>query len=300
MYKFSAFSLQIESEIFFPELLAGDDTSSIFIKYGSVSQEGLSINCHFKDLYYHVSEGEFWLHIPNVARFLVSQGNTIVVDPICVRDEDSIRVFILGSCMGALLMQRKLFLLHGNAVKINNHCISFVGDTGVGKSTLSGAFLKRGYSILADDVCAIDELGNVVPSFPQIKLWHDAVQKLSIDVTRLRRIRPSIEKFAVPLESFFYKDALPLKIVCVLNKHDSDEITFEYIFGMQKINPIYANIYRRNYIQGLDDPQRVLKQCLGIASNIHVLNIYRPNNGCDLDLLVDLIQHNLGNYFTTE
>ena len=34
-------------------------------------------------------------------------------------DEDIIRLYILGTCMGAILMQRKILPLHGSAIAIN-------------------------------------------------------------------------------------------------------------------------------------------------------------------------------------
>ena len=50
----------------------------------------------------------------------------------------------LGTCMGALLMQRKIFPFHGSAIAINGKAYAIVGDSGAGKSTLASAFLKKG------------------------------------------------------------------------------------------------------------------------------------------------------------
>lgn len=55
--------------------------------------------------------------------------------------------------------------------------------------------------------------GEVQPSFPQIKLWSDSAIHLNIDTQFLRRIRPTMEKFAVPLGKQFYKELLP----CIYN-----------------------------------------------------------------------------------
>lgn len=190
-------------------------------------------------------------------------------------------------------MQRDLFLLHGNAIKMGDHCISFVGHSGAGKSTLSGAFFKRGYSILADDVCAVNANGQVVPSFPQIKLWFDAAKQLNIDTAALRKIRPSIEKFAVPLAQQFHTTPLPLKMVYVLHAHNKDEFNFTAMTGMQKVQPLRMNTFRKNYLNGLNKKQSHFKQCAQIASRIGVVHINRPNDGYKLDELVGLIEHDL-------
>lgn len=297
MYSYYAFNLLIRSELVFPELLPSPDNlpsnePQITIKFGAVSVGGIDSSTS-SGLFCQATETELWLHVPNIARFLVSNGEQITIDAVEGIDEDSIRLFLLGSCMGALLMQRDLFLLHGNAIKIGEHCISFVGHSGAGKSTLSGAFFKRGYSILADDVCAINTQGHVLPSFPQIKLWFDAATRLGIETQTLRKIRPLIEKFAVPLAEQFHCEALPLKAVYILHSHNKDEFDFETIAGMQKLPPLQNNTYRKAYLKGLAKDSNNFSQCAQIAGQVAVVRVTRPNEGFKLDQLVDLIEQDL-------
>lgn len=295
MYTYYAFALSIRSELVFPELLPCSNRAlpDLTIKWGEVCPSGLDFPNQSKGLFFQATEAALWLNVPNVARFLITHGNQILIDPVAGVDEDSIRVFILGSCMGALLMQRNLFLLHGNAIKVGEHCISFVGHSGAGKSTLSGAFFKRGYSILADDVCAVNAAGQVVPSFPQIKLWFDAAKHLNIDTQALRKIRPLIEKFAVPLAQQFHPDALPLRMVYLLHPHNKDEFKFTTITGMEKLQPLRMNTFRKSYLKGLDKERSHFKQCAQIGSQIGVVRINRPNDGYKLDELVSLIEQDL-------
>jgi hypothetical protein len=295
MYTYYAFAIKINSELAFPELLVCSNSAlpDLTIKYGEVSPLGLDSPHQSKGLFYQASASALWLSVPGVARFLITSGNQIIIDPVEGIDDDSLRVFILGSCIGALLMQRDLFLLHGNAIKMGDHCISFVGHSGAGKSTLSGAFFKRGYSILADDVCAVNAHGQVVPSFPQIKLWFDAAKQLNIDTTALRKIRPSIEKFAVPLAQQFHPDPLPLRMVYVLHAHNKEEFNFTAVTGMQKVQPLRMNTFRKNYLNGLNKKNSHFKRCAQIASLIGVVHINRPNDGYKLDELVGLIEDDL-------
>ena len=296
MYKYHAFQLNIHSELYFPELLEqsvlDDFTADLTIKWGNVNPDGLDHPLMTR-LFWQANEQMLWLHVPGVARFLVTQGSQITIHPYPAVDEESIRVFLLGSCMGALMMQRGLFLLHGNAVKIGEHCISFVGHSGAGKSTLSAAFFQRGYSILADDVCAVSHEGRVLPSFPQIKLWTDSARQLNIETQPLRRIRPGIEKFAVPLGLQYQPTALPLKVVYVLHAHNQDKFSFTPISGMQKLKPLQNNTYRANYLKGLAQEKAHFGRCGRIASQISLVSILRPNDGFQLDKLVDLIEGDL-------
>lgn len=293
MYYYHAFQLNICSDFLLPELLNGHQATPtddiLRISLGEVSPEGLEETLS-KGLNYQANENALWLNVPDVARYLVTNGRQITVDPLTHSDAESIRLFLLGSCMGALLMQRNLFLLHGNAIKVGEHCISFAGHSGAGKSTLSGAFFKRGYDILADDVCAINDNAEVIPSFPQIKLWHDAAKHLAMETESLRKIRPSIEKFAVPLGMQFYTQALPLKIIYILHAHNKDDFCFDTISGMHKLQPLKINTYRQQYLKGLGKDRSHLKLYGNIANQTSVVTITRPNDGFKLDELVTLIE----------
>ncbi|MCH9755761.1 MAG: hypothetical protein K0U37_01040 [Gammaproteobacteria bacterium] len=297
MFFYHAFQLIIQSELVIPELLSlpdnlGNRPAHVVIEFGEVSETGLS-RVVAGGAFYQSNETELWLNVPKVARYLISNGNHITIDPDEASDEDSIRVFLLGSCMGALLMQRDLFLLHANAVKMGAHCISFSGHSGAGKSTLSGAFMRRGYSILADDVCAINSMGEVIPSFPQIKLWADSSKKLEIQTNTFRRIRPNFEKFSVPLEAQFCSVSLPLKVVYILNSHNLDTFEFNAVEGMKKVLPLKNNTYRYQYLKGLGQTKKHLKHTGAIASQASVVRITRPRAGFRLDELVDLIEADL-------
>lgn len=296
MHYYNAFDLNLQSAIYFPELLERHDSFDIDIDvricFGNVSPEGLPCPT-VNRLFHHANETELWLHIPNVARFLISDGQQITIQPLANCDEKSIRLFVLGSCMGALLMQRNLFILHANAIKIGSACVSFAGYSGAGKSTLSGALYNRGYSVLADDVCAINSDGNVLPSFPQIKLWSDAAKKLDIKTASLRKIRPNIEKFAVPLGNQFHDHALPLKMIYLLQSDNLDNIRFEPIHGMHKLNPLKNNTYRRHYMHGLVKEKIQFQLCGKIASQVKMVKIIRPNVGFQLDELVDSVEKDM-------
>ena len=298
MYNYTAFDLIFQSELPFRELLSTpyslNHEYDITIKLGSVSPLGLNDSSPLKGVFYQVQSSALWLHVPNVARFLVTNGQQIVIDPLTKTDDDSIRLFVLGSCMGALLMQRNLFLLHGNAIKINDdHCISFVGNSGVGKSTLSGALFRRGYSILADDICAINTKGLVMPGFPQIKLCADSAQQLQIDTRPLKKIMPRAEKFAVPLGGQFNSVASELKMIYVLETHYQENITITPLVGIEKLNALQNNLYRKEYLNERERLFACLKQCMQIGAQINLARITRPIKGFKLNELVDVIESDL-------
>ena len=92
----------------------------------------------------------------NIAIFSIQDGKRISVSPLKEYDEDtSSDYYILGTCMGAILMQRKVLPLHGSAIAINGKAYAIIGDSGAGKSTLALAFLNKGFQLLSDDVIAV-------------------------------------------------------------------------------------------------------------------------------------------------
>ena len=289
---YSAYGLSIKSQIQLPELLTNDqaDVSEIdvHIRIGRVSQDGLEDGTQVAPVLW-VSQSELWFQVPDVARFLVRDGQEITIDPAPGIDEESLRLFLLGSAFGALLIQRGHLVLHGNAIRIGDQCMVCVGDSGAGKSTLAAGFMQRGFDILADDVVPVDRDCSALPGFPRIKLWQDAADRLKIDTKSLRRIRPDIEKFSYPLFNQFAQQPLPIRWVCILQSHSETQTLLEPIVGLQKFPPLLENTYRMVFSQGMDLNANHLQLCGKLAGRIRLMRITRPEHGFELDSLIDCI-----------
>jgi hypothetical protein len=59
---------------------------------------------------------------------------------------------------------------HGSAVKIEGRALCILGESGAGKSSIAAALTTIGYELLADDACAIDEMGLLWPGPPLLSL----------------------------------------------------------------------------------------------------------------------------------
>lgn len=232
---------------------------------------------------------DLWLDVPGVARFLVHEGREILVEPARGTDEDSVRVFLLGSAFGALLLQRGLLVLHGNAIRVGNQCLLCVGASGAGKSTLAAAFLRRGHEILADDVVPVNDEGAALPGFPRIKLWRDVADHLGVDTTLLRRIRPQMEKFHYPVPRPGSDQPVPVRWIYVLESHAGAGTCIEPIRGTRRFEALHTNTYRMRFLRGLKLEPAHLKLCGLLASRTHLARVARPDRGFELDALVDAI-----------
>lgn len=287
-----AYGLRIDSELDLPELQQAPPDSGgepeVRIRLGAVKPDGLA-DARQLGPYLWAGPRQFWLQVPAVARFLVSDGSEILVDPEPGIDEESLRVFLLGSAFGALLFQRGLLVLHGNAIQIGDQAMVCVGHSGAGKSTLAAAFLQRGYRILADDVVPVDAQCRALPGFPRIKLWQDTASRMQIDTAGLQRIRPEMEKFNFPVMAQFADRALPVRWVYILRGENQPDIRFEPVDGMNRFLPLRANTYRVSFLKGMGLNGEHLRLIGQLAARIRLVRITRPDHGFELDALVDRI-----------
>ena len=290
---YTSYGLTIASALALPELpqdttTPADSAPDVTIDFGAIDPAGLP-NGNQLGPFLWVTDDALWLQVPEVARFQISLGKRITIDPAPGIDEDSLRVFLLGSALGALLFQRGYLVLHGNAIRIGGQCMICVGHSGAGKSTLAAGFLQRGYEILADDVVPVDDTGAALPGFPRIKLWQDTATRLGIETAGLRRIRPQTEKFNYPLHERFTDRPLPIRWVYILNKHHEPDIRLDAIRGLQRFTPLRNNTYRVRFMEGMPLKSHHLQRCGLLAGRIHLARVTRPDHGFELDTLIDRI-----------
>lgn len=286
--RYQTYNLNIESQLHLPELSASDDKSppDVSINIAHIPNDGLE-NGKQLGPFLWVNERSVWLKIPDVATFLISDSNKIMIDPKPGIDEESIRVFLLGSALGALLFQCGYLVLHGNAIRIGDQCMVCVGHSGAGKSTLAAGFMQRGFDILADDVVPVDSQCRAIAGFPRIKLWQDTATRLGIKTDNLQRIRPNLEKFNLPLTRQFGHESLPIRWVYILNSEHQDHISVEPILGMQRFQPIRNNTYRIQFLEAMSLKKEHLQLCGQLAGKIRLARVTRPSKGFKLDALID-------------
>ena len=294
-FAFRAYGLTVSSAIDLPELIPASATTSadLTILCGSVPEAQPLTSPNF-DPSPHINEGHFSFAAPGVACFRVERGERITVEPAPGANAASIRLYLLGTALGAALMQRELLVLHGNAIRIGDECLICLGPSGVGKSTLAAGFMARGHEILADDVVAIEADGTVLPGIPRIKLWQDAATNLAMETADFDRIAPGVAKFNIPIGDSFNEKPARARWGYILEPNDSDHFQIERIAGMAMYPPLFANTYRAQLIGGLGLKAAHLKQCGRLAAQIRLSRIKRPKKGFDLDGLIRRIRDDVG------
>ncbi|RPH33337.1 MAG: hypothetical protein EHM93_05145 [Bacteroidales bacterium] len=290
-FTYKAFGLIIRSEVECPELIASSGAADVTIILGKTPQT-LS-NPIFSGVRFQTNGHEFLLAVDGIARYYAENGNSITIDVFPNADISDVRLFLLGSAMGAIIHQRGLLPFHGSSVKIGNTAIILSGVSGAGKSTLAAAFQQKGYHILSDDVSVVsfssEGLPIVFPGFPQMKLWADSILKLGENPSNYTRTRNRLEKHNVPINSSFWDQPLPLKQIYIIVSSNLGVLKIEPIKGIEKFSMLKTHTYRFNFVAGKQMQATHFKTFDSLAKSIDVFRLTRPNGKFILNDLINLI-----------
>ncbi|NCJ08053.1 hypothetical protein GS597_16365 [Synechococcales cyanobacterium C] len=296
MYTYRAYGLMFSLEFPCPELLPAKGEPDVVVRYGDIPTS--LKNPQVQGVLYEAQSNQFLLKLENVAYYLVQNGNEIVIAPHPEATADEVRLFLLGSCLGALLHQRGILVMHASAIQTDRGAVLFVGASGNGKSTLLGSLLQRGYPMMADDVTGIvlNEYGKplVLPAYPQVKLWHDACQQLAQPIENLRAVRSQLEKYAVPTHHQFVDQPVPLYGVYVLRVHNRPDMLLECLEDSEKFEIFLGNTYRQRFLDGLNMRLPHFHLATVAANAAQVTRVTRPTHPFLLEELTSRLIEDLG------
>lgn len=275
-YRYHAFGLHIASDFFVASMPPeeGEHEPDVRIVRADLSGYGISFDqCVIKK-----SEHRFGFERAGV--FRVTGGSLIEADPLPGCTGQHLGVFLMGSCMGAILHQRGFMPLHGSCVTDGVRSILITGDSGAGKSTLAAEFLRRGWKLLTDDVSAVYDVETapmVRSSYPSQKLWQDALdhyERPDSDVHSLY-FSENREKFGVDVRRFFLDGSAPLSMVVRLIPADA-ACSVSPIEGMAKVDQLVRNTYR-SYMIAPKDLQRHFQRCVTLSTKLPMALAVREN-----------------------
>jgi hypothetical protein len=229
--------------------------------------------------------------VPQVARYLVTRQD-ITVTPCDGASDEEVRLFLCGSALGAALHLNGILALHGSAVCLpNGGAAVFTGVSTAGKSTLASAMVQRGHPALADDIVAVhfDASGRawVHPGLARTKLWQDTLNMLSIDKGERQRVRPDLDKYSIPVDTWPHPE--PLTHLYELLPTDSGELSKVQVKGLEKLKVLDRQTFRPQFVEALDikgpHMQRLAQACAQVA----VFQVTRPRGKPTLEPLMDML-----------
>lgn len=274
------FGLRVRSELPLPDLVPAQGTAAadVIVARGPVAPPP----AHSPTVWGLTGTGDrAVLTVANIARFAISAGTHILVDADVLARAADVRLFLLGSVFGALLHQRGLLPLHANAIQIGDTAAAFMGPSGAGKSTMAAAFLDRGFTLLADDVCVVVDGASgppmVQPGLPRVRLWRDAVEASGRKTDDLELAFAGQEKYVVSTQSVQAARPVPLGRIYLLDKLTAGAKgqVIRRLTGMEAVSAVMANIYRGHYLRLLGGSERNYRQCLQLVRTVPVFSVQR-------------------------
>jgi uncharacterized protein YlzI (FlbEa/FlbD family) len=294
-FAYIGFGMDIVSEIRLPELTRVgflSESPDVRIEINDLTKDWYKFDSETRKKFV-VEKGKVMFEVPNTAIFLITEGQKIVVSPMIEAEEDKIRLYILGTCMGAILIQKRILPLHGSALAINGKAYAFIGDSGAGKSTLAAALIKKGYALMSDDVIPVSLSKENVPfvtsTYPQQKLWQQSLNHFGIDTDQFRSLFERETKFVVPVNANFSSEPLQLAGVFELVISNDEDVIIEKIEGLERFRTLYNHTFRNFLISRLGLEDWHFLESARILNQINVYKLQRIQQGFTVNHLVDLI-----------
>ncbi|MEG0307053.1 MAG: hypothetical protein RR636_03855 [Clostridium sp.] len=297
---YTVYGINLDSDIEVLEFVTRDRVSEeknrVTMDYGQVSEE-IKENIN-KGSRMHISKESIWFHIDGVSTYWIQNGDSIIVEPCDNCDGNLMKIYIMGSVLGFLLLQREVMAVHGGTIVIDGRGVIFTGQRGAGKSTLTTALGQRGYFFVSDDVATINIEGetSVEQGFPYHKLCVDALENMNYEKENYTSFQGDGKvKYLVPDRSGFYGEKAPLSAICEINVGDVEKVQIEEVLGREKFNKIIKNIYRTEYISRMDGMKpSYFKQCMKVAKDIKFFKITRPRDKYTVDEQIQIIEKVFG------
>ena len=294
---YRAYGLSIHTELVCPELsplvseVAAPDLTIRLLEPAPATDEPLANG------YYEVQPGLFRLDVAGVARYRVEDGCRIFIEPRPDVPLEKVRLFLLGSVMGALLYQRGFFPLHGSAVETPWGAMIFVGNQGAGKSTLAAQFLRKGYRLLSDDVCAVAPAPGgfqIPPALAQYRLCADAFERFG----PIAGARFDVDKYLVPMGEGYCPHSVPLAAIHVLGDQEDGAPKFQIVRGFDRVQRLLENLYRPHYLKGQGTERDLMRLAGRIAEKAALVSVTRRRNPEELGDLVGFLESAWSEQFT--
>ncbi len=237
----------------------------------------------------------YWLRIPGIGCYLVTNGEEIIVCPEPGARPLDVRAYLLGTGFVALCQQRLLLPLHGSAVSTGKGVVAFLARSGQGKSSLAAYLAQRGFSVLADDVCLIDSASSgsalVIPTAPWLKLWRNSLEHLGKRVQGLERVFSEDDKYRLPLANTPSPEPIRRLVFLETNPDQASATEMQELSAVEAI-PLLMDLTHQAYVlQATGQLGQSFLRCSRVSSQARAYRLIRPWGLEHLESSVDTVEN---------
>lgn len=241
-----------------------------------------------------LADGRTYLRWPDRFEFLISaNGRQVAGRPLRGGTVEGFHSHLLGQALSFALIAQGLEPLHATVVAVDGGGVAFLGDSGLGKSSLAAAFLRGGHRLLTDDLLVVtgdrDSLrAHAGP--PRLKLYPSSARRLMPGATGSRMMRTT-PKLLFPLSAAQVAPGpLPLRAMYVLGpaRRGSTRIGLRAMTQRQACLALIRNTFNTS----VRSPQRLARQlALGaqLAAAVPVRTLTYPRSFALLPAVRDAV-----------
>lgn len=182
----------------------------------------------------------YLLRFPELADFEVSaDGSTVIAHPAPGTDESTVEHLYINQLVPLALSRQGRPAYHASVVTLPGGAVAFLGETGMGKSTLAASFALGEATFLTDDALLIEEIDGgclAMPSHASLRLWEDSVEALGSEANPLADpVSYSTKARLLAGDALAYTDEpQPLLAAYVLEQHDTTDVTINALTGLDR------------------------------------------------------------------
>lgn len=286
MYYYKIYGLLIASDLSFPQLVVSEDTSryDVVIEEADLSED---IQRVLPEKKYDFGREYSWLS-NTTCQIQVYNGNRLTYALTGTGNPEWLQTYILGYGMSMLALQRNMLPLHCSVVADERGAVLIAGESGAGKSTATTAFLKEGYTLMADDMAWVD--GTMVyPAFPYQKLCRDVVGREGYNLDELIYIDEQKDKFLARYRGEFSTEGRPMKGFILLYLTAEEKVTARELTGIDRMHVYVGNLFLRKLMTREQKYAPYIGAIgLEMASKVPLLCIGRPAEGNTAEEVVNV------------
>jgi len=236
----------------------------------------------------------YWLRIPGIGCYLVTNGEDIIVSPEPGASPLDVRAYLLGTLFVALCQQRHLLPLHASAVSSKKGVVAFLGRSGEGKSSLAAYLALRGFTVLADDVCLVDSGSSgpamVIPTAPWLKLWRNSLNLLGRQVQGLERVFSEDDKYRLPLAYTLHPEPIGRLVFLETNSNHASVVEMQELSAVEA-TPLLMDLTHQAYVlEATGQLDQSFLRCSRVSSQARAYRLIRPWGLEHLESTVDAVE----------
>lgn len=283
-YHYLAFNIPVISEIELPALLPVTDNSSeqnpVYVKLGTIptdlinpgQQADSSAYCNASEMIYVVR---------NIIKFYISNGNSIIIEPINPNYRANL-IYFYSNCLGAILFQRDLIPFHVSGVFTEpGKVVLFAAPSKTGKSTLALKLQELGYQPFTDDTAVLYiESGRVYAqaSYPMMRLWQNTLNQQNLLQEADKQLLyedDEMDKYGFPFHKNFSTAPAEVQQILFLRK-EGDAIQLQPIKTIEAFKELADNVYRCHWIPFMQKSKTQFTLISSVLQTVPVALALRP------------------------